>query len=221
MPTDRRDESFEPICLKERGVCRWTARRLGTIGHERQVAAIASHLFDLTAPLHNLTGSHRKLLRLGSLVHDVGRWASKADHPARGARLVLDDDTLPLTAAERRALAYLTLYHKGRVPPVGADEVLSPKDDREPLRLLLAMLRTADALDSRSLESPRLVFALTPRGGSGSGLRLRVTCYLEEDSAKARKVFRRRRGKFRLLEELLGLEVDVQTRLAHALRLVA
>jgi hypothetical protein len=84
---------------------------------------------------------------------------------------------------------------------------------------LLALLRAADALDSRSLETPRLVFAL---GGRPQRLpvELRVHCYLHADTPKARKVYRRRK-KFRLLEDVLGCRVEIEIAHAHALRLVA
>ena len=204
----------------------WVSERLGGSAHERRVASIAATLFDLTAPLHGLASlADRRLLQLAALVHDVGRCAGKSGHPAAGAAMVLSDDSpLPLTAAERRAVAYLTLHHRGAVPRIGDDDVLHHgEDDDERLLKLLALLRAADALDSRSLESPRLVFALLP-AGSGPGAnprpRLRVSCYLRTDSAKARRAYERRK-KFRLLEDAFGCRVEVEIVLAQALRMVA
>jgi putative nucleotidyltransferase with HDIG domain len=211
----------EPVCPKFHAVQRWVARRLGTVRHERQVAAIASNLFDLTRPLHKLSLADRRLLRLAALVHDVGRCVSKEEHPKEGARMLVADATLPLTPAERRALAYLTLYHRGSVPDVGRDAVLHRTDEHERLLYVLALLRTADALDSRSLEdSARLVFALVAPRVRTEPRQLRATCYLTSDSAKARKVYRRRK-KFRLMEELLDVRVEVEIDHAEGLRLVA
>jgi hypothetical protein len=130
------------------------------------------------------------------------------------------DTTLPLTPAERRALTYMTLHHRGPVPDAGRDEILTKSDDAERLLLLLAMLRSADALDSRSVEPARLVFALGGIKLATGRTPLRITCYLESDSAKARKVYRRRK-KFRLLEDLLDVGVDVEIDRAEGLRLVA
>jgi exopolyphosphatase/pppGpp-phosphohydrolase len=162
----------------------------------------------------------RRLLRLGALVHDVGRAVDKAEHPAIGADMLLDaHDGPPLTAAERRRLAYLTAHHKGDIPPAGGDAILCPSDGAPRMLRLLALLRAADALDSRSLETPRLVFAL---GGSPRRLpvELRVHCYLHADTPKARKVYRRRK-KFRLLEDVFNCRVEIEIAHAHALRLVA
>jgi Ppx/GppA phosphatase family protein len=226
MPTDP-DLSHPKLAAADQ----WAAARLGKSAHERRVASVAATLFDLTASLHELTSiADRRLLQVAALVHDVGRSAGKDGHHASGAAMVLSDGSLPLTAGERRAVAYLTLHHRGPVPAAGTDDVLHHgEEDADRLLKLLALLRAADALDSRSLESPRLVFALLPapaRAAAGAGNggrarpRLRVTCYLETDSAKARRVYERRK-KFRLLEDVLGCRVEVEIVTAQALRMVA
>ena len=203
---------------------KWVRRRLGQTDHELRVAEICATVFDLTAPLHRLESKqHLRLLRLAGLVHDVGRSVDDAEHPAHGAAMILSEDSLPLAAIERRALAYLTLYHRGPVPETGDDDVLHPEDDHAGLLKLLGLLRCADGLDSRSLESPRLVFALLATDGAGAGgsrPTLRVTCYLQGDSEKVRRVYQRRK-KFRLLEQTLGCRVEVEVAQAQALRMVA
>ncbi len=209
MATDRHEPTFD----KHRALQRWTQRRLGTLDHERRVADIARTLFTLTSPRHELDSVHRRLLAMAATVHDVGRVDGEDGHEIVGAKMVLRDESLPLTGAERRALAYLTRYHRGPVPDAGCDRILTESDDHDGLRVTLALLRAADALDSRSLESPRLVFALRGRA-------LRIGCYLDEDSAKARRVYSRRK-KFRLLEELLGCRVEIDVRCAEALSMVA
>lgn len=198
---------------------KWVVRRLGRADHERRVAEIAATVFDLTATLHALDRADARMLRLASLVHDVGRSVGDAEHPAHGAAMVLSDESLPLSAADRRALAYLTLYHRGTVPDLRDDDVLHPDDDHGRLLKLLGLLRCADGLDSRSLESPRLVFALLPGERSLPPL-LRVTCYLQSDSEKVRRVYQRRK-KFRLLEQTLDCHVEVAVALAQGLRMVA
>lgn len=203
---------------------RWVRRRLGRVDHERRVAEVSATVFDLTAPLHGLDrAADARLLRLASLVHDVGRSIDDAEHPALGAAMLLKDGALPLSAAERRGLAYLTLYHRGAVPDVGADDVLHPEDDPARMLKLLALLRCADGLDSRSLESPRLVFALLAGAQVAPGNRtplLRVTCYLQSNSEKVRRAYQKRK-KFRLLEQTLACRVEVEVAQAQGLRMVA
>jgi exopolyphosphatase/pppGpp-phosphohydrolase len=196
-----------------RAVAQWTAARLDTLEHERRVARVASTLFDLTQPLHELRFFHRHLLRAAALVHDVGRSVNKDEHPLAGARMILRDRSLRATESDRRALAYLTLYHRDSVPAAGDESILRDGDDADALRKLLALLRAADALDSRSLESPRLVFGLKKR-------RLHVNCYLEDLTPKARRIYQRRK-KFRLMEEEIGVRVEVDVLSAEILQLVA
>jgi exopolyphosphatase/pppGpp-phosphohydrolase len=210
-------------------VGRWVVRHLGTADHERRVTDIAATLFDLSEGVHGLDDADRRLVQLAGLVHDIGRSRGEENHAAVGAAMVLSSPaSLPLSDSERRQLAYLTLYHRGDVPNAGDDDVLHREDDAPRMLKVLALLRAADALDSRSLESPRLVFAWVAgrprvagaRAAAASRPRLCVTCYLQADSAKARRVYQRRK-KFRLLEQVLGCQVEVEIVLAQALRMVA
>lgn len=210
MARDRRNGSF---CLKWQSAERWAARRLGRIDHERRVAAIATTLLDLTAPFHGLGAFERRTLRLACLLHDVGRSVDRKSHPAKGARMIARDTRLPLSAAERRCICYLTRYHRGAVPEKGYDEWLDPCDDRKAIRRTLALLRAADALDNRNIVPPRIVLAM-------KGRRIVVTCYVDEDHPKARRVYTRRK-KYRLLEEALGCRIEVHIQLAEVVRAVA
>jgi exopolyphosphatase/pppGpp-phosphohydrolase len=203
-------------CPKRRAAERWVREELGSVEHERRVAEIAARFFHLTRPLHPLNRGDLRLLQLAAVVHDVGRAVCDETHPEEGAKMVLTEPSLPVGATERRHLAYLTLYHKGPVPEPGRDELLGRGDDAIRLRTVLALLRAADALDGRAVESPRLVFAMA----ASRTPRLQVTCYLNRDSAKARKVYGKRK-KFRLLEERMGCRVEVDVVVAEAMAMVA
>ncbi len=194
-------------------VRQWVIDRLGSIRHERRVIRIARGLLDSTTGFHNLTNADRRLMKLAILLHDVGRCENDKHHPEIGARMILEDTTLPLSRRERRALAYLTLHHRGAVPGFGRDAVLREKDDRRRLMDLLAFVRAADALDCRSLPAPALKLSLRRN-------RLQITCRLQEDSSKARRVFSRRK-KLHLLEEVLGCRVDVNIETSRRLQMVA
>jgi exopolyphosphatase/pppGpp-phosphohydrolase len=191
----------------------WVTERLGSDRHERRVACIAASLVDLTFPLHDLTIAERRLLRIAALVHDVGRCVSKKNHPSAGARIIRRCPELPLKKRQRRALAYLTLRHRGEVPGVQDDPALRRVENVPRLQMLLAFLRAADALDSRSLPSPRLTF-------TRKGRRIRILCRLRDDCAEARRIFSRRK-KFRLLEDLLDCRVEVAILSNRRLRAVA
>ena len=200
------------ISLREQLTERWVQRRLGKIGHERRVTAIATTLFDLLDDLHDLSSAHRRLLRLGCVVHDVGRQVEERRHPAIGAEMIKNDTWLPLNAQDRRRLCYLTRYHRGAVPEVGFDGILLSGDSRKAMRRILALLRAADTLDNRNITPPRIVIAR-------KGRKIRVTCFIETDCAKSKRVFSRRK-KFRLLEDLLDCKVEVEIKQAEAVEAV-
>jgi exopolyphosphatase / guanosine-5'-triphosphate,3'-diphosphate pyrophosphatase len=185
----------------------WVLSHLGSVRHERRVATLASTLAQVTAPLHDLTPADVRLLKLAAMVHDVGRYLSDKHHPAVGASMVWRDETLPLSRRQRRTLAYLTLRHRGAVPEISDDKVLRPRDDAKSLRVLLGLLRAADCLDSRSMPSPRITMARR-------GRKVHIYCQLREDTAKARRIFSRRK-KFRLLEEMLDCRVEVHISAAN------
>jgi len=205
MPQDR--HVGNQTSLREHAATTYARRQLKRLDHEHRVLVIATKLFDLTEDVHELTPRDRRLLRLAALLHDIGRRFGEKNHPADGARMIEEDSYLPITARQRRALSYLTRYHRGAVPRLGFDGILRDGDGRKSLMKILALLRAADVLDSRQLRPPTLAIAL--KGG-----RLSINCFVQSDLNKARKVYRRRK-KFRLLEELLDLKVDVAVERAH------
>lgn len=204
----------EPNCLKFHALARWVKGHLKTIDHERRVAGIAARLFDLTGLKHGMTAEDLRLLRLAAMVHDVGRVQDVELHPEIGAEMVRRDQALPLTNPERRWLAYLTRYHRGRVPRLGRDDVLRSKDDHHRLWQLLAILRAADALDSRATDIPDdLRFRLEDG-------QLRIICRLPQENRRAHRTYSRRK-KFRLLEKMLDCDVRVTVSWPKARPMVA
>ena len=191
---------------RERAVEDWVSSHLRSLEHERRVKEIAGRLFDLTQPLHCLKEADRRTLLLAAVVHDVGRSVDDRTHPEQGARMLRAAHELPLPPKQRAALVQLTRFHRGKV-----DSQLTRLSRR--MLVLLALLRAADGLDSRAIESPKLVMAFR-------GRRLHITCYLDELTAKAMKVYGRRK-KFALLEEVLDCRVEVNLVEGRELRMVA
>jgi exopolyphosphatase/guanosine-5'-triphosphate,3'-diphosphate pyrophosphatase len=207
MPLERRVGRHSPSTLREQTAAAYARRQLSSLDLELRVIVLARKLFDLTVELHGLRSRDRRTLRLAALLHDVGRRFGEKNHPADGARMIAENLLLPLSARQRRAIAYLTRYHRGAVPRIGFDGILRRGDRRKPLMKILALLRAADALDNRQLQPPTLAIAI-------KGRKLSIICFVESDLNKARKVYRRRK-KFRLLEELLDLKVEVDVERAH------
>ncbi len=183
----------------------WVSARLGDSRHEQRVMQIALALFDLTAKSHDLEPRHRRYLELACLVHDIGRVRSADKHNLHGARMLLEDAVPHLRASERPILAHLTRYHRGPLPEWRDDhpELQSPRS----MHLLLALLRAADALDSRNFTTPALSIRLKED-------RIRIRCFVH-DLPRAEECFLKKK-KYRLLEELLSLRVQVQLRPADS-----
>ena len=179
----------------------WVRRKLGSAAHERRVLATAARLFDLTRDTLGLDDADAELLRLAALTHDIGRSISDKDHPELGAAMIEKTTALDLSPATRRRLAFLAHYHRGATPPVSGDPYLAPTDARRPVRAVLALLRTADALDHRHLPAARLVLSFAAG-------RLSVRCVVAADLARARRVYTRPK-KYRMLEAFLGHTVRV------------
>ena len=160
-------------------------------------------LFSLTRRWHKLGNAENRLLASGALVHDVGRMFGEKKHAHTGAQLIMDDSWLPLGEAERRRIAYLTRYHKGKVPVLGEDDLLDrDADDVEAMRVLLGLLRAADGLDSRLLGGPNLVLTLRGRV-------IQIHGYVEMEESEAARVYGRRK-KLALLEESLDCQIRTE-----------
>ena len=148
----------------------------------------------------------------------MGRAIEDKGHARHGARMILDSTTLPVNETERRRLAYLTRYHRGRVPEMGDEEILQhgesdTREDVAKLRVLLGLLRASDALDSRTAEAPRLILALRDR-------KLSIRGYVAGNAQAAAQLFGRPK-KFRLLEETLKCEVRTEWFSTDVMTLVA
>ena len=185
----------------------WVSSRLGDSRHEQRVMQIALALFDLTAKSHDLEPRHRRYLELACLVHDIGRVQSDDKHNLHGARMLLENSVPHLRASEHPILAHLTRYHRGALPAWRYDWVHPELESPRAMHLLLAFLRAADALDSRNFTTPALSIRLKDD-------RIRIRCYID-DLARAEECFLKKR-KYRLLEELLGLRIQVQLRHADS-----
>ena len=189
---------------------RWVQSHLQDVRHERRVLRIATVLFDLTTDLHQMGKAERRLLRAGAMLHDVGRCHGAKRHHIRGAKMVLESETLRLTHTSRESLAYMVHHHRGPAPMRRKETAVLPGHDFSKMRLLLAILRCADSFDSRRLPTPTLMIRR-------SGRSLRIRCYVECDPRAARGVFDRRK-KYGLLEDLLELPVRVEVRNARPSR---
>lgn len=189
-----------------RHVVAFVRGRLGGVRHELRVARLCGELFRRTRAWHGLSETHLRALRLAALLHDIGRAMDDARHPQLGAELIARSRKLPLSAGERRLATFMARYHRGAVPRAGHDDVLR-KGEHATAERLLALLRAADGLDSRSAGGAGVRFAVREKPDGVRRLEVTITPHVV--SARSLKALGRRK-KFRLLEETLGCEVRVR-----------
>lgn len=143
--------------------------------HSRQVASLASSLFDQTASLHGLGEGHRELLEYAALLHDIGEHVSGESHHKHTAYLIQHGQLRGFKPAEVAMLATVGRFHRQGEPkasfePFGAMD----EDARTEVRVLTALLQVADGLDRGHvgtvddvtvvIEDDRIVLVLRSRG---------------------------------------------------------
>lgn len=114
--------------------------------------------------------------------------------------MILDDDSLPFNAVERRLIGFLARYHRKKIPTKSRVSRFVPDLPADVVFTLLSLIKAADALDSR--KSP-------PRAVSfrRDGKTVYVHCFLGENPRKTIHALSNKR-KFKLLRQILGLSID-------------
>lgn len=120
--------------------------------HAVQVTDLATKIFDATQSLHGLGAKSRMMLKVASLLHDVGDFINPQSHHKHSQYIIENSDLMGVTPEMRAVIALVARYHRRGAPAVRhqAYRELSP-DYRERVRKLTAILRIADALDRAHL----------------------------------------------------------------------
>ena len=149
--------SGEPVVADDqqsetlRTAARWYGRRLECdVRHSEHVRRLALALFDQLRPLHRMDPDLRLVLEVGAILHDVGRFIHPQGHHKHGEYLVRNARIPELKGWRRDMVASLVRYHSGKSEPEPHHKpysLLNP-DRRRQTRLLAALLRLAEALDS-------------------------------------------------------------------------
>jgi exopolyphosphatase/guanosine-5'-triphosphate,3'-diphosphate pyrophosphatase len=138
------DWSDDPRAIRRASVqglarrCRWPE------DHSRNVAKLATELFDQTRALHGLGPADRELLEFGAFLHDIGEHVASQGHHKHGAYVVLHGQLRGFTPDEVQLLAAMARWHR-RGEPRATDDL--PLVDEDRLGPLVALLRLADGLD--------------------------------------------------------------------------
>jgi len=141
----------DPRAAEVRAGVFWFARRFDfDAPHAGHVAELALALFDQLRPVHGLDAQARLALELGAQLHDVGRIISDRGHHRHGEYLVRYGEIPGLSEEMRQLVGCLVRYHNHKSEPDPDHRPYGdlPRETRRRIRLLSALLRLAEGLDS-------------------------------------------------------------------------
>jgi exopolyphosphatase/guanosine-5'-triphosphate,3'-diphosphate pyrophosphatase len=137
--------------------CSMIARRLlahmpDQQSHSEHVRCLACHLFDSLraqspAFARLLSAHHRDLLEAGALAHDLGIAVHEPTHHIE-SEAIIRESPAPWTPDHRTVISLLCRFHRKQAPILDSPAIASLKPSlRRSTLLLIALLRSADALD--------------------------------------------------------------------------
>lgn len=178
------------------------ARHLGEASeHGPQVARLALRLFDQLEADFHLDETAREWLEFAALLHDVGHHIDHKNHHRHSHYLITNGELLGFRPEELEIIGLVARYHRKGAPKESDAEIKAlPRDARQTVLTLSAILRVADALDRSHYSAVRDVTLLRRPG--------RLVLQLDtcgEDAALELWEARQRAG---LLAELVGLDVE-------------
>ena len=121
--------------------------------HGHHVAMLAACLFDELREEHGLGDRERLLLKVASLLHDVGIYVSLRAHHKHSQYILAESQIFGLSAEETAIVSNIARYHRrgtpqrSHVPYVALD-----RQDRIVVNKLAAILRIANALDAEHVQ---------------------------------------------------------------------
>jgi exopolyphosphatase/guanosine-5'-triphosphate,3'-diphosphate pyrophosphatase len=186
---------------------RSVARLLRHLGednnHGQHVARLALELFDQLGERLGLPPESREWLEHAAILHDVGHHIGHRDHHRHSQYLIANGDLLGFRREEIEIIGLVARYHQKAVPK-DDDEGFGElgKSDRQIVRGLSALLRVADGLDRSYYGVVRHV-AVQSRGP-------KTVLQLQTEGDDAELEFWEGRRRMSLLEELLGVEIDIE-----------
>jgi exopolyphosphatase/guanosine-5'-triphosphate,3'-diphosphate pyrophosphatase len=121
--------------------------------HAKQVAFLATRLFDEMRAEHGLSDRHRLLLEVAALLHDVGIYVNLKGHHKHTEYILSVSEIFSLSRDDMAIVAAVARYHRRATPQkshliyMGLD-----RETRVEVSKLAAILRVANALDADHLQ---------------------------------------------------------------------
>ncbi|HWO89535.1 MAG TPA: HD domain-containing protein, partial [Gemmatimonadales bacterium] len=172
--------------------------------HVEQVLRLSRRLYDALGRRLGCQEGDWEILEAAALLHDVGQLVSYKGHHKHSYHLITHAENLPLSPEDRLLVATVSRYHR-RSPPTKKHPEYArlPKDQRERVKRLAALLRVADGLDRGHIAAVEtLRIRLSP-----TRLRIEATPRLATTDLKLELWGASRKSD--LLAKLLGVEVEI------------
>lgn len=116
--------------------------------HARHVADLSGMLFDALQGQHRLDGRYRVMLRVASLLHEVGLFVGISSYHKHSMYLIQHSELFGLSHRDLQLVALVARYHR-RASPKPTHSYFSnlDREDRVIVAKLASILRVADSLD--------------------------------------------------------------------------
>ena len=124
--------------------------------HGRQVAILATRLFDELRREHALSDRDRLRLEVAALLHDVGIFVGLRDHHLHSQYVLANAEVFGLSQDDMAIVANIARYHRGELPSRAHPEYLAlDREERVDVMKMAGILRVANALDADHLQKVR------------------------------------------------------------------
>jgi exopolyphosphatase / guanosine-5'-triphosphate,3'-diphosphate pyrophosphatase len=134
--------------VRRRSVEALAARFSGANRHGRQVARLALQIYDGCAASLRLAPESRQLLEYTALLHDVGHAIDHDRHHRHSYYLIKNGELFGFDPPEIEVMALAARAHRKQGAKLDSPELDSlPREKRQMVRAIAAILRIADALD--------------------------------------------------------------------------
>ena len=131
----------------------------GDLKHARTVTQFALALYD-ALPDTKQSDEARLMLRLASLLHDIGQCISPESHHKHTYYILQQTPFVGLSSREKELVAQIARYHR-KAPPSKKHDFFSrlSSEDQEMVQKLSSLLRIAEALDQEHASGVRSISA--------------------------------------------------------------
>jgi exopolyphosphatase / guanosine-5'-triphosphate,3'-diphosphate pyrophosphatase len=121
--------------------------------HGRNVAFIATQVFDQIRAEHGLSDRHRLLLEVAGLLHDVGIYVNLKGHHKHSEYILSASEIFGLSRDDMAIVANVARYHRRATPQKSHLPYMAlDRTTRVEVNKLAAILRLANALDADHLQ---------------------------------------------------------------------